>query len=153
MKKKVAKKRAPARKKRKAPAKRAPRKRKPVDDGLPVELLGDVARDWWRRLEPDLRSRLNLLTLDRGALILLCNCWQQYVETQAVLKKESRYIVTGANGYQQLHPAATEEHKLKAQIRQLQAELGMSIKSRKGVRVKSGDSDPIKAFLAGSPKP
>ena len=153
-KKKVTK-RAPAKKaakrpaKKKAPVKRKPRKKappKPVYD-YPLELLGEVARDWWRRLEPDLRNRLNLLSVDRGALILLCNSWQRLAEVQRVLSNEDRYLVTGENGYQQIHPAAVDEHKLNAQIRQLQAELGMSIKARKGVRVKSGDDDPLKAFL------
>jgi P27 family predicted phage terminase small subunit len=140
--------------KKKAPVKRAPRKKavKKVKDDLPVELLGAVARDWWRRLEPDLRSRLNLLSVDRGALILLCNSWQRLAEVQAILAREDRFPVTGENGYQQIHPAAVDEHKLSAQIRQLQAELGMSIKSRKGVRVKSGEDDPLKVFLAAGPQ-
>jgi P27 family predicted phage terminase small subunit len=143
-------KKKPSRKK-KAPRKPRGKKAAPGID-YPVELLGEVARDWWRRLESDLRNRLNLLSVDRGALILLCNSWQRLAEVQAVLAKAERYPVTGENGYQQIHPAAVDEHKLNAQIRQLQAELGMSIKARKGVRVKSGDGDPLKAFLAGAPQ-
>jgi P27 family predicted phage terminase small subunit len=145
VKKKVAQKPKTTKKQAKRPARKKP---VPADD-TPIELLGDVARDWWRRLEPDLKTRLNLLSVDRGALILLCNAWQRLADVQKVLSTEPRYPVTGENGYRQIHPAAVDEHKINAQIRQLQAELGMSIKSRKGVRVKSGASDALGDFLKG----
>ncbi|MCU0871968.1 MAG: phage terminase small subunit P27 family [Pirellulaceae bacterium] len=118
-----------------------------ASDRLPPELTGDTARQVWRETEPRLRDRLNLLDIDDRILILYCNCWQLLKDCQDVLAKEGRYVTMEDTGYVSRHPAAVDEQKAIAQIRQLACELGMTPKSGRRVKVRSGDADPLKAFL------
>lgn len=119
--------------------------------GLPVELSGDVARRVWLETEPRLRDRLNLLDIDERILVLYCNCWQLLTECQDVLRRKGRYVTMEDTGYVSRHPAAVDEKNTIAQIRQLAAELGMTPKSGRRVKVRSGDGDALKAFLAARP--
>lgn len=121
-------------------------------DRGPVELTGEVARKVWAETEPALRDRLSLLEIDLRTLILYCNAWQLLTECQQVLAEEGRYIQM-ETGYVARHPAAIDEAKAVSQIRQLAQELGMSPKSRRGVKVRSAEGDPLKDFLGGRPKP
>lgn len=123
-----------------------------VADSLPVELSGDVARRVWIETEPRLRDRLNLLDIDERILILYCNCWQLLIDCQKVLTKEGRYVTMQDTGYVSRHPAAVDEKNAIAQIRQLAAELGMTPKSGRRVKIRSGDGDSLKAFLASKPE-
>lgn len=118
---------------------------------LPIELSGDVAKRVWRETEPRLRDRLNLLDIDDRILILYCNCWQLLTECQDVLRREGRYVTMEETGYVARHPAAVDEKNTIAQIRQLAAELGMTPKSGRRVKVRSGDGDALKAFLQQKP--
>ena len=163
-KKKAAKKKATPRKKaikkKPAPRKKATKRKSPrvspetraakAAENLPVELSGDVARRVWRETEPQLRDRLNLLDIDHRILVLYANCWQLLTECQEVLRREGRYI-TMETGYVSRHPAAVDEKNAIAQIRQLAAELGMTPKAGKRVKVRSGDGDALKGFLQRQP--
>ena len=117
---------------------------------MPAELTGDVARRVWSETWNKLVERLGTLDIDRRNLVLYCNAWQLLSDCQATLAEEGRYIQM-STGYVARHPAAIDEKNAIGQIRQLAAELGMSPKSRKGVKVRSGEGDPLKAFLAEQP--
>jgi len=132
---------------------KAPVKKRPAPVGtLPAGLTGEVARSKWREKEPQLRDRLNLLDIDDDILILYCNCWQSLVDCQTVLAKKGRYN-TMDTGYETRRPAAIDEQKWIAQIRQLADALGMTPKSGRRVTVRSGSGDGLKEFLeAGPPK-
>jgi P27 family predicted phage terminase small subunit len=134
--------------KKAAPRKRATRKR-PVDDGYPVSLLGDVARQKWREVEPQLRERMQLLGVDWGILVLYCNCWERLTQAQKAIAKDGLYERVGSNGASASTAARVDENRLMTQIRQLSQELGMSIKARKGVKMTGGDSSELQAFLHG----
>lgn len=101
--------------------------------------------------EPKLRDRINLLDIDKRLLVLYCNCWQLLCECQEVLREEGRYMKIEKSGYPLRHPAAIDEKNTIAQIRQLAAELGMTPKSGRRVKVRSGDGDALKAFLEARP--
>ena len=92
-----------------------------------------------------------MLDIDSGILILYCNAWQLLTECQAVLRSEPRYIKYEDSGHVGRHPAAIDEKNTIAQIRQLAAELGMTPKAGKRVKVRSGAGDGLKAFLEGKP--
>jgi P27 family predicted phage terminase small subunit len=155
---------APARRRKKAPAKKARAAKKPArkratkppppppQDNVqyPEGLLGDTARAKWREVEPLLRERLSFLGVDHGLLVLYCNCWQRLQQAQTVIATEGMYERVGANGVSAPTAARTDEMRLTSQIRQLGQELGMSLKARKGVKVKSEAGDSLKAFLAGT---
>jgi P27 family predicted phage terminase small subunit len=161
-----AKQKAASAKQKAAPAKQVAKKatrRKPASKPVPPkppapcpvdlehpDLSGEVARRVWRELWPDLQDRLTMLSIDRRCLVLYANAWQLLSEAQATLKHEGRYF-TSEKGYVMRHPAAVDEARCVAQIRQLAAELGMSPKARKGVKVRTGDGDALKAFLAAQP--
>jgi P27 family predicted phage terminase small subunit len=106
----------------------------------------------WRETEPRLRDRLNLLDIDDRILVLYCNCWQLLLDCQQVLKEEGRYCTMEDTGYVSRHPAAVDEKNAIAQIRQLASELGMTPKSGRRVKVRSGDGDALKEFLAAQLK-
>lgn len=140
----------PAKKPVKKKAARASRKKveaKGID--YPPALLGDYARQKWREVEPQLRERLQLLGVDSGILILYCNCWERLSQAQQAIAEDGLYERVGSNGASAPTAARNDENRLMSQIRQLGQELGMSIRARKGVKVKSGDSDLLKAFLNG----
>ncbi len=117
----------------------------------PAELSGDVARQVWRETEPALRDRLSIMNIDRRTLMLYCDTWQLLADCSQVLQDEGRYITMPDTGYVSRHPAAVDAAKAVSQIRQLGAELGMSPKSRRGVKVRSSEGDPLKDFLANKP--
>ena len=145
--------------KKKPPAKKPVRKKKAQAKKrfttptvhVPAELTGDVARRVWQETEPQLRDRLNLLDIDSRTLILYCQCWQLLHDCQCVLQREGRYI-TMESGYVSRHPAAVDEKNAIAQIRQLAAELGMTPKSGRRVKVREGSGDALQAFLDGAPE-
>lgn len=143
--KKAAKKAA---KKADAPRKKAALQCRTPKENLPCELSGDVAKRVWLDTEPKLRDRLNLLDIDDRLLVLYCNCWQLLTDCQEVLRKEGRYVTMEETGYVSRHPAALDEKNTIAQIRQLAAELGMTPKSGRRVKVRSGHGDALKAFMA-----
>jgi len=148
-------KRRPAKKspaKKRAAKKRQPTKKRAVLDklDLPEELSGDVARRMWSTTEPQLRDRLNLLDIDRSVLVLYCNTWQLLYEAEQTLAAEGRYL-TMPTGYVARHPAAIDQKDAMGQIRRLAAELGMTPKAGRRVKIRSGDGDALQAFLQDRP--
>ncbi len=134
-----------------SPKKRAtsPRKRKlpQTSDDSPPKWLGAVAVDHWKRLAPIIARRGLFTELDRDALTIYCDAWQQLYDSDAELRKQGEWIYLDS-GIVQAHPAAAKRNKAIDRIRKVGEQLGLTPNSRRGLDVETQAVDPLTDFLA-----
>ena len=110
----------------------------------PPEYLGEVGRAEWNAKVPHLVSMKLISDADLGALGALCNEFQNYIEAEAVCKKNARYYPVKDEGGKVkcwlMHPAhTTAQQHLKA-YQSLCNEFGMTPASR--VKLPENREDP-----------
>lgn len=117
--------------------------------------LGQVAATKWREVAPVIEARGLLEDLDLDALSLYCDSWQQLSEADATIVSEGEFFTTD-KGYVGIHPAVLKRRKAIDVIRKLGEQLGLTPRSRRGLRVKQSGAaaaeDPLAAFLKSKPR-
>jgi len=107
----------------------------------PPKHLGGKAKKEWKRITPEL-ARAGLLTkIDGTALAAYCDCFAQWAEASAKIKKQGMTIETEKNGpvispYLKISNAAVDR------MRQFLVEFGMTPSSRSKVKAAPAPEKP-----------
>lgn len=129
----------------KKPAKK-PATKQPAEDAPPV-WLGVQAKQKWREVYPLFARRGVITELDRDALALYCDAWQQLHDADTVLARAGSYFET-EKGYVGIHPAVARRNKAIDHIRKIGEQLGLTPNSRRGLDLTNTDVDPLDEFLS-----
>jgi P27 family predicted phage terminase small subunit len=118
------------------------------------EQLGEVGRQHWAEIVPEL-DRLNLLTLvDAGSLTAMCLAWEQGLLADALLKGVYDHLTAGIAGRDelwQLSVLTAASKKAWQQYKGFCSEFGLTPASRCRLQTPTGDAkhDPIEEALCG----
>jgi len=118
----------------------------PPPDPTPPKWLGAIAAAKWRDVLPLFERRRLVTELDRDALSIYCDAWQQLHDADATLRKQGAYYKTD-KGYVGIHPAVSRRNKAIDVIRKVGEQLGLTPNSRRGLDLEQEACDPLKAFL------
>lgn len=111
------------------------------------EWLGDLAKEEWRRVVPELIS-LGLLTkIDRAALAGYCHAWAEWQTLDADVQENGIYMETG-NGYQQVRPAVTARDKAIERCLKFAREFGFTPAARTRISVPKKSEEDDNPFAA-----
>lgn len=91
--------------------------------------LSRLARDEWKRLEPELRASGVTTARDRAVLAAYCMAWSRLRESERDVVKHGRLVPDG-DGKLVRNPALTTWNQAMGQLRMYAAELGLSPSSR-----------------------
>lgn len=126
----------------------------PPTDGIAMPLhLGEVAASRWAELLPMLQSTRVMTRADVEALARYCDTYEWWLAVRAKLKKEGdTYPILNDGGeikYIAQRPEVSIAHKLAQQLRQLEADFGLSPAARVSLKVEpDGKSEStIEKFL------
>lgn len=129
---------------------------KPPTDGIVMPPhLGEVAAGKWREVLPMLEATRVMTRADVEALSRYCDTYEWWLATRAKLRKEGdTYPILNDKGdvkYIAQRPEVSIAHKLAQQLRQLEADFGLSPAARVSLKVESPDAkeeSKLAAFLA-----
>ena len=127
-------------------------KPRPISPLCP-EWLGDIAKQEWQRVVPEL-ERLGLLTcVDGAALEGYCDAYGKWVELTQFLKKFEKqgYMFKTPSGYMQQMPQVSMAQRYLSIVKSFCTEFGLTPSSRARMTLpgQSEDDDPMEALLAG----
>jgi P27 family predicted phage terminase small subunit len=126
----------------------------PVDGIAMPEHLGEVAAARWGELLPMLQSTRVMTRADVEALARYCDTYEWWLATRAKLKKEGdTYPILNDGGeikYIAQRPEVSIAHKLATQLRQLEADFGLSPAARVSLKVEpdAPQESTLQKFLA-----
>ena len=125
----------------------------PTDGVVMPPHLGEVAAARWEHLLPMLQATRVMTRADVEALARYCDTYEWWLATRAKLKKEGdTYPILNDGGevkYIAQRPEVSIAHKLAQQLRQLEADFGLSPAARVSLKVEP-DAKPestIEKFL------
>lgn len=116
----------------------------------PPDWLGRQAQAHWRRTAPVIAKRGLFTELDRDALAIYCDAWQQLYDADQAIECHGEWI-TSEKGYVYAHPAVAKRNKAIDRIRKVGEQLGLTPNSRRGLEMDSADADPLAEFLSHKP--
>ena len=126
----------------------------PPTDGIAMPPhLGEVAAARWAELLPMLQSTRVMTRADVEALARYCDTYEWWLAVRAKLKKEGdTYPILNDGGeikYIAQRPEVSIAHKLAQQLRQLEADFGLSPAARVSLKVESDakSESTIEKFL------
>ena len=105
--------------------------------------LGAVARAEWKILVTDLDALGILDRVDRGALVVYCEAWEEFIISGEVVKKEGT-VSYAQNGTPFQHPALGTKNKAAERMLKVAAQFGMTPAAR--VKIDACDSDVTNSF-------
>lgn len=127
----------------------------PPTDGVVMPThLGEVAASRWHQLLPMLQATRVMTRADVEALARYCDTYEWWLATRAKLKKEGdTYPILNDGGevkYIAQRPEVSIAHKLAQQLRQLEADFGLSPAARVSLKVEpdAKEESKLAAFLA-----
>lgn len=111
----------------------------PADGIVMPSHLGEVAAARWSELLPMLQATRVMTCADVEALARYCDTYEWWLATRAKLRKEGdTYPILNDGGevkYIAQRPEVSIAHKLAQQLRQLEADFGLSPASRASLKV------------------
>ena len=116
--------------------------------------LGEVAAARWRELLPMLEGVRVMTRADVEALARYCDTWEWWLAVREKLKKEGdTYPILNDGGevkYIAQRPEVSIAHKLAQQLRQLEADFGLSPAARASLKVEpdAKQESKLASFLA-----
>jgi P27 family predicted phage terminase small subunit len=127
----------------------------PPADGIAMPLhLGEVAAARWRELLPMLQATRVMTRADVEALARYCDTYEWWLAVRAKLKAEGdTYPILNDGGeikYIAQRPEVSIAHKLAQQLRQLEADFGLSPAARTSLKVEpdASQESTLSKFLA-----
>lgn len=127
----------------------------PPSDGIVMpEHLGEVAARRWGELLPMLQSTRVMTRADVEALARYCDTYEWWLAVRAKLKAEGdTYPILNDGGeikYIAQRPEVSIAHKLATQLRQLEADFGLSPAARVSLKVEpdAPQESTLQKFLA-----
>jgi len=105
--------------------------------------LGAVAKAEWKILVTDLDALGILDRVDRGALVVYCEAWEEFVLLSKVVKEEGAVCVA-TNGSPYQNPALGAKNKAAERMLKVAAQFGMTPAAR--VKIDACDSDVTNSF-------
>ena len=112
----------------------------------PAHLKGEARREW-KRIAPVLQSMGVLTKADRPSLAGYCSAWEDYVESDKILRKEGRFVQS-PNGFPMQHPAVNAKAKALTLMKQYLALFGLSPSDRTRVSVPEKPKKESNPFAA-----
>jgi P27 family predicted phage terminase small subunit len=127
----------------------------PSPEGIVMpEHLGEIATTQWNSLLPMLQATRVMTRADVEALARYCDTYEWWIDTRAKLKKEGdTYPILNDKGevkYIAQRPEVSIAHKLATQLRQLEADFGLSPAARVSLKVDpdAKEESKLASFLA-----